>query len=186
MKFVLMESPLAAPDIEGWVRNKKFARACARDCLSRGEAPYASHLLYAQEGLVNDDIAHERAIGIHAGLQWGRHAGATVVYVDIGISPGMARGIERAKKEGRPVEYRKLGMVPEPTPKEIALEYMRREVEADLAAGLSPLDFSVFLAPTPRTHRHGPAERAPAGPAPAARAEARGGPKAPRGFAPGF
>ena len=79
LALVLIESPLAAPTAEGVVRNKKFARACMRDCLVRGEAPYASHLLFAQEGLINDDVPEERAIGIHAGLVWGEAASKTVV-----------------------------------------------------------------------------------------------------------
>lgn len=127
---VLIESPLAAADIEGWVRNKKFARACLRECLGKGEAPYASHLLYAQEGLLNDDIAEERALGIHAGLVWGKFAAKTVVYTDLGISSGMERGIKRAKEEGREVEYRELGFIPNVSPQEVELEIKRREVEA--------------------------------------------------------
>ena len=129
---VLIESPLAAPDIEGWVRNKKFARACLRECLGKGEAPYASHLLYAQEGLLNDDIAEERALGIHAGLVWGAFATKTVVYTDLGISSGMERGIKRAKEQGREVEYRALGFVPQVSPLEVELEIKRREVETML------------------------------------------------------
>ena len=47
LEEVLIESPLASPTVEGLVKNKKYARACLRDSLSKGEAPYASHLLYA-------------------------------------------------------------------------------------------------------------------------------------------
>lgn len=132
LTHVLIESPLAAPDIEGWVRNKKFARACLRDSLGRGEAPYASHLLYAQEGLLNDDIAEERALGIHAGLVWGKLATKSIVYTDLGISSGMERGIKRAQSEGREVEYRTLGFIPEVSIKEVQLEVLRREVESML------------------------------------------------------
>lgn len=125
---VLIESPLAAPTIDGLVRNKKFARACLRDSLSKGEAPYASHLLYAQEGLLNDDIAHERALGIHAGLLWGKFATKTVVYTDLGISSGMERGIKRAREENREIEYRELGFIPTVMPEEIVLEEQRQLV----------------------------------------------------------
>ena len=119
---VLIESPLASPTIEGLVRNKKYARECMRDCLSKGEAPYASHLLYAQEGLLDDDIPAERALGIHAGLVWGKEATKTIVYTDLGISLGMERGIKRAKEEGREVIYRELGFVPDVHPLEIRIE----------------------------------------------------------------
>lgn len=125
---VLIESPLASPTIEGWIKNKQFARECMKDCLRRGEAPYASHLLFAQEGLINDDVPYERALGIHAGLIWGKFASKTVVYTDLGISPGMQKGIVRAEKEQRTIEYRVLGYIPEVLPQEIELEKKRIEV----------------------------------------------------------
>lgn len=85
-----------------------YARAAMRDCLLRGEAPYASHLLYTQPGVLNDDDPEERAQGIEAGLEWGFAADKTVVYTDLGISEGMQQGIDRAKAERRTIEYRKL------------------------------------------------------------------------------
>ena len=41
-----------------------YARACVADCLRRGEAPIASHLLYTQPGVLDDDVPEERAQGI--------------------------------------------------------------------------------------------------------------------------
>ena len=79
-----------------------------RDSLERGEAPFASHLLYTQPGILNDNIPEERRRGINAGLAWGMKAERTVVYVDRGITPGMALGIKAAKEAGRPIEYRSL------------------------------------------------------------------------------
>jgi hypothetical protein len=76
------------------------------DCLRRGEAPWASHLLYPQ--VLQDSRADERALGIAAGLAWGEVAEATAVYTDRGISAGMRLGIEAAKAAGRAVEYRSL------------------------------------------------------------------------------
>jgi hypothetical protein len=58
--------------------------------------------------VLDDDDPADRELGIEAGLAWGPEADATVVYVDRGISSGMQRGIDRAKREGRPVEYRAL------------------------------------------------------------------------------
>lgn len=78
------------------------------DCFKHGEFPFASHLLYTQEGILNDDIPKERQLGIDAGLEWGKCAEKTVVYGDLGISKGMLYGIEAAKKAGRPIEYRYL------------------------------------------------------------------------------
>lgn len=108
-KLVLIESPLAAPTPEGFARHQRYARAAMRDSLYRGEAPFASHLLYAQPGLLDDSIFFEREMGIEAGLCWGSKAELTAVYTDLGISSGMKRGIARAEQEGRPIEYRELG-----------------------------------------------------------------------------
>ena len=104
MRKVVLESPYAG-DIE---KNVAYARACMRDCLSRGEAPIASHLLYTQPGILDDNISSERQWGIDAGLEWGMLAEVSVVYTDLGISRGMQYGIDAAKKAGRQVEYRTL------------------------------------------------------------------------------
>lgn len=148
MPLVLIESPLASDNIEGIVRNKKYARLAARDCLRRGESPYASHLIFAQEGLINDNIPVERAIGIHAGLLWGVVAAKTVVYTDLGISSGMRMGIERAKMDGRIIEERKLNHIPSVSPDEITLEKLRIKVEFDIAPelnGLIPLNIDFLI-----------------------------------------
>lgn len=102
MKFVLLESPFAG-NVE---RNKEYAIKAMRDSLLRGEAPFASHLLYTQA--LDDTIPEERAIGISAGLEIGKYATMTVVYTDLGISSGMEYGIQRAKDENRAIEYRSL------------------------------------------------------------------------------
>ena len=104
MRRVIVESPYAG-DVD---RNVAYARAAMRDCLLRGEAPYASHLLYTQPGVLDDNDPEERKLGIEAGLAWGGLA-TTVVYTDRGISPGMEQGVARAHLEGRVVEFRKLG-----------------------------------------------------------------------------
>ena len=76
MPLVIIESPFAG-DVD---TNIKFARACMRDSLDRGESPFAMHLLYTQEGILNDNVPEERNRGIEAGLAWGKHASKTVVY----------------------------------------------------------------------------------------------------------
>lgn len=101
-EFVILESPFAG-DVE---KNTEYAREAMRDSLLRGEAPFASHLLYTQ--MLDDTVPHERSMGIEAGLAIGSYATKTVVYTDLGISGGMKYGIERAEAEGRPVEYRTL------------------------------------------------------------------------------
>jgi hypothetical protein len=104
MRRVIIESPFAG-DV---ARNLRYALACMRDSLLRGEAPFASHLLYPQPGILNDDNPEDRRLGICAGLEWGNAAEATVVYTNLGITPGMDYGVKAARLAGRPVEVRVL------------------------------------------------------------------------------
>jgi hypothetical protein len=105
MIAVLVESPFAG-DVE---RNTRYLRACLRDCLTRGEAPFASHAIYTLPGVLDDNTPAERQLGIEAGLLIGARMDKTVVYTDLGISDGMKHGITRAGVDGRPIEYRTLG-----------------------------------------------------------------------------
>jgi hypothetical protein len=107
MRRVVLESPYAGNFIKRWF-NRRYARRCVRDALSRGEAPIASHLLYTQRGILRDSDPVERQWGIEAGLAWRDVADATVVYIDRGISPGMVYGITRARTAGLTVEVRSL------------------------------------------------------------------------------
>jgi hypothetical protein len=120
MRLVIVESPYAGK-ADGWPRlvrpivawwrrrrNVRYLRAALHDCIARGEAPFASHALYTQPGVLDDGNPHERATGIDAGLEWGSRADATVVYGDLGFSSGMEYGIARARADGRRVEYRSL------------------------------------------------------------------------------
>lgn len=100
---VILESPYAG-EVE---RNLRYARAAMRDCLDRGEAPFASHLLYTQ--CLDDTKPTERNLGMIAGQAWYGRADKCVVYLDLGCSKGMAEGIVFAESLGLPVEYRRLG-----------------------------------------------------------------------------
>jgi len=102
--LVILETPYAG-DVE---KNIAYARACLRDCLLRGEAPIASHLLYTQPGVLDDGVPDERQRGIDAGLAWRRVADASVVYTDLGVSRGMEYGIAAARSAGLAVEMRGL------------------------------------------------------------------------------
>lgn len=104
MKLVIVESPYAG-NVE---RNVAYARQCIKDCLRRGEAPIASHLLYTQVGILDDGKRDERAQGIKAGHAWVPVADAVVVYTDRGVTVGMEQGIKQAERYDVPVEYRTL------------------------------------------------------------------------------
>ena len=101
MKLVIIESPYSG-DVE---KNTKYARECMLDSLRRGEAPYASHLLYTQ--VLDDTALDERHLGMEAGFAWGAKADMVAVYTDLGISEGMKFGVARALENEIPhIEYR--------------------------------------------------------------------------------
>ena len=102
MRLVVIESPFAG-DV---TRNLRYLRACLADSLRRGEAPFASHGLYAQPGVLDDSDPIQRALGIMAGFAWRPGAAATILCLDLGVSEGMAKGASHSEKIGVPVEHR--------------------------------------------------------------------------------
>lgn len=102
MRLVIIESPFAGDEEE----HIDYARDAMNHSFECGEYPFASHLLYTQ--IFDDSDPLQRKLGIKAGLAWGAKADATIVYKDLGITAGMKKGILRALKEKRPVEYRKI------------------------------------------------------------------------------
>lgn len=114
LRLVIVESPFAARkpdgswDPEGVEENLRYLRAAMHDCLIKGEAPYASHALYTQPGVLDDQVPAERTLGIEAGFAWNTQASASIFFVDKGISSGMKLGIKNAVVDGRPIEVRSL------------------------------------------------------------------------------
>lgn len=106
MNRVVIESPFRSNDILIAARNLNYARRCILDSLMRGEAPFASHLLYTQSGVLDDRIPTQRRMGILAGLEWGKQAHLVAVYTDLGITDGMRTGIETYRHASIPIEFR--------------------------------------------------------------------------------
>lgn len=111
---VIVESPFA-----GGFANVKYGRKAVLDCLNRGESPFASHLLYTQKGLLNDKVASERRKGIDAAIGWLEVADYVAVYMDLGMSGGMVKGIARAALLKKQIRLRWITG----TPREEVIEY---------------------------------------------------------------
>lgn len=86
--------------------NKFYAKRCLQDSLFRGEAPFASHLLYTQ--VLDENNYGERCLGLSAAFNWYLGADACVVYIDKGISEGMEMGMSVAMELKIPIEFRSL------------------------------------------------------------------------------
>ncbi|MEJ0020703.1 MAG: hypothetical protein WDN25_29975 [Acetobacteraceae bacterium] len=112
---VIVESPYRTPDPAAFLRHIAYARAALRDCLARGEAPFASHLLYTQPQVMHaratwfDDGDNAlRQVGIDAGLAWGSVGELCAVYGDLGVTLGMMQGVAAAETAGLPIDWRSL------------------------------------------------------------------------------
>lgn len=110
MRRVYLESPFAGRGVDMSFakaydadKNITYAKHLCRFLALRGDAPFASHLFATQ--YLDDNVPEERKIGIETCLTWGVCAQATIVGVDRGITPGMLQGLERARAEGRSVEW---------------------------------------------------------------------------------
>ncbi len=108
MRRVVVETPFRHKrgDEIGRKRIWRYLRAALRDCILRGEAPFASHAIYAQPGVLDDDIPAQREQGITAGFAWGDVADARVVYQDLGVTSGMQLAIDRSMDRGQEIEVR--------------------------------------------------------------------------------
>lgn len=96
--IVIIESPYSG-NVEESLR---YARAAVRQCVKAGTVPLASHLLYTQPGILDDNDPAERTLGIQLGFEVRRLAARTLVFTDLGISAGMMQGIADAERQGCP------------------------------------------------------------------------------------
>ena len=133
MKRVVIESPFAGNTPEERAENLEYAKACMLDSLRRGEAPFASHLLYTQ--VLDDALTDDRELGIAAGLSLVRGFELTAVYIDRGLSPGMKRGLTAAGRARRTYVVRSIqGALDIPTALATAIH------RANLAGILEPYE----------------------------------------------
>ena len=104
MTCVVIESPLGGDYL---LVNYRYAQACMLDSLSRGEAPYLSHLLYPQ--VIDDHDAEGRRVGMAAGEKVSRllldASALHVYYLDL----GMSRGMKAAQEWNYAITVRLLG-----------------------------------------------------------------------------
>ena len=107
-RLVQLESPFSPSNGYSLEHNLRYARAALRDSIMREETPFASHLLYTQEGVLDDEDPIERKIGIRTGFRflWNNAVSMSVIYADYGLSRGMIEGIRVAIEHEIPIEFR--------------------------------------------------------------------------------
>ena len=88
-------------------RNVTYARRCVRDSFDRGEAPFASHLIYPQ--ILKDDVEEERLRGFQAEYEWISTADFVAFYIDYGWTTGMMKELKIVRLFSRKHATRKIG-----------------------------------------------------------------------------
>lgn len=105
---VIIESPYGNEDRIEVMRNEVYCRAAIRDCLQRGEAPFASHGLYPLPGILKDHVAEERQRGMRAGFAIAELFPTRIFYMDRGLSSGMWQGVIKARELNQCVSFRRI------------------------------------------------------------------------------
>lgn len=116
-KIVIVESPYKASDIATVEEHEEYLERCLRDCVLRGETPYASHKMLTKA--LNDKLPVERRIGMRAGLSLARQVVSVgiampIFYEDYGFSDGMQSVMAAYQKMGHLIYYdiRRIGKNP--------------------------------------------------------------------------
>lgn len=86
-------------------KNLEYARQCCHWVFEQGGVPFASHLFYTQEGMLDDTNKDERNKGIEAGFFIGGFAEKVCVFYDKGISKGMKLGVQKALERDQEIEF---------------------------------------------------------------------------------
>lgn len=102
MRLVILESPYRG----NVLANEQYARRAMKDSIVRGEAPFASHLLYTQKGILDDAQRDDRELGIRLGFAWSHCADMHVFYTDLGWSKGMIDALAFCKRTHMDFEFR--------------------------------------------------------------------------------
>jgi len=87
--------------------NMRYLKRATLDSLRRGEAPFASCLIYPQ--VLDDALPEERKLGMEAGFAWAEDVKRVAFYAGHGTSAGVEQGLQKHVAEGRTVERRFIG-----------------------------------------------------------------------------
>lgn len=106
IRLVIVESPYAATAENSVQEHMEYLTRCLRDCVNKGESPYASHLMLT--GCLDDSAPADRKLGIELGLAFRKRVDLRVFYVDYGWSDGMTAARKLYDKEQLHYELRSI------------------------------------------------------------------------------
>jgi hypothetical protein len=86
-------------------RNVAYALRAMHHCLAAGYSPYASHILFAASGCLNDDEPKDREFGMAAGYAFLATCEVAFGFMDLGVSRGMRADFDSARRLEIRIEY---------------------------------------------------------------------------------
>jgi len=94
-------------------KNVAYALRCMHHALSEGYSPYASHILFAASGCLNDDDPKDRDFGFRAGYAFLSTCEIALSFMDLGVSRGMRADLDASRRLDIPIRYLSLtGAIP--------------------------------------------------------------------------
>ena len=106
MRMIYICQPYRAKDEAIRQRNIEYAKQLTREVLLQEMCPIATHLYMTQ--CLDDAIKQERKIGLAAGQEILKKCDAIYVGTKYGISAGMKKEMEQAKKIGITILFDKI------------------------------------------------------------------------------
>ena len=107
LRPVILESPYRGKNTAGMARNIRYTKLCCREAFLRyAKVPFASHLLYPQ--MLDEFTVVERRLGIQGNFIWTDFCQSVVVYIDLGMSPGMQLAVDNATAKKKEIIFRNL------------------------------------------------------------------------------
>lgn len=101
MKRAYLISPFSGDT----TRNISYAIRCMHHALAAGYSPYASHVLFAASGCLDDTEPKDRAFGMEAGYAFLATCEIALCFMDLHVSTGMRADLDAARRLSVPIEY---------------------------------------------------------------------------------
>jgi hypothetical protein len=86
-------------------RNVAYALRAMHHCLQLGYSPYASHILFAASGALDDNDEKDRNFGMAAGYAFLSTCEVAFSFMDLGVSRGMRADLDAARRLTVRIDY---------------------------------------------------------------------------------
>jgi hypothetical protein len=96
---------LISPFSGDTTRNIAYALKAMHYLFAIGYSPYASHILFAASGCLDDSDAKDREFGMAAGYAFLSTCEVAFAFMDLGVSRGMRSDLDAARRLSVKIDY---------------------------------------------------------------------------------